>query len=135
MQDLSSVLAVTAAVVPLAHFCYTLWRDFRSARLDRPCVRVFVTLRERRGKMGLLMTMKCVCVCNVSRRTVSVAEVRTSPERGVGVIANGERRDIAPGGLADFPITTDERLIIKGQPTGGEVFVELGTGEVFFATF
>ena len=58
MEDYSSILTVTAAVVPIAHFFYTLGRDFRAAR-----------------------------------------------------------------------------LIVKGQPTGGEVFVELSTGEVFFATF
>ena len=135
MEDYSSILTVAAAVVPIAHFFYTLGRDLQRMRLDRPRVRVFVATRERRGKMGFLIAMKCVCVCNVSRRMVSVAEVRTSPERGIGVIVSGDVRNIPPGGLADYPFTIDERVIYHAIPTSGEVFVELGTGEVFSVTF
>lgn len=136
MEKFQSILAVTAAVVPIAHFFYTLGRDFRKMRIDRPRVRVFVTMRRCRGQTGVSLPTKCACVCNVSGRTVSVVEVRTSPERGVGVITGfSGRRDIAPGGSMDFPLVTDERLVIRGYPTSGEVFVELGTGEVFSVTF
>ena len=80
--------------------------------------------------MGIVRPMKCVCVANVSGRAVSVVEIRTSPERGVGVIAiGGGRHDIAPGGAAHFPLPGSELLFAGAY--SGDVFVELGTGEVF----
>ena len=125
----TSLFAVAGAAVPLAHFVYTLCRDFRRARRAKPRVRVFATTRRRDNGIGIAIPMKCVCVANVCGSPVSVVEVRTSAERGVGVIpVGGERHCIAPGDAIAVPLPADR---LGAHPYCGDVFVELGSGDVF----
>lgn len=123
METKASVLVALGAIVPLAHFVYSVVRDGIKAYRGRVHVRLRVTTRKMPGDFGYAeAACRCVIVSNVGVRPVSVVEVRHSRKSGVNVIdIGGGRHDIAPGCSETFQI----------NPYFSEVFVELGTGDVF----
>ena len=122
-MDNSIGLAIAGSIVPAAHFIYSVIRDFVRSNASQPQIAIRICRRTAPGPMGCLeRDRRYAIVTNTGSVAVSVVEVRTCSMRGHGVFRiSSDPHSILPGCAECFHVGSYD----------GEVFVELGTGDVF----